>query len=295
MANQLICDNCNHSNTVTSERTVFCKGCHKKLANNYLDWKKTKFNSSFDNYIESLYNYNENVPKKTILKDSIQKKKGVFRSSISSPSKKSMIFITSVIVQLFLLAVLIHPDDSNISTIGRVATKSNPITVPVSNYLTEVKWGTYPITQTLSLSLPFELKQSESVLPCYMENYLSDHQSQKSESSQSFSVSIEKMNFDEFYKIKQEDMISVRDDYMESPGVEILKEESLHTVISGYKTHVEHGSYFKDGSEYLYENYTLTKGNEGVKIILSYLKHDQLLCQYADIVTQSLLKNKDVI
>jgi hypothetical protein len=294
MANQLICDNCNHKNTVTSHRTIFCKGCNKKLANNYLDWKKTKFDSSFDNYIESLDSYNENVPKKTILENPIQKKKGVFKSAIFSPSKKSMIFITSVIVQLLLLVFLIRPDNSNISTIGRVA-KNNPITIPPSNYLAEVKWATYPITQTLSLSLPFELKPSESVLPCYMENYLSDHQSQKSESSQSFSVTIEKMNFDEFYKIKQEDIISIHDDYMESPGVEILKEESLHTIIKGYKTHIEHGSYFKDGFEYLYENYTLTNGNEGIKIILSYLRHDQLLCQYADIVTQSLLKNKDVI
>jgi len=45
MANFLICDNCQYKNTVTSERIVFCNGCQKKLANNYLDWKKGKFNS----------------------------------------------------------------------------------------------------------------------------------------------------------------------------------------------------------------------------------------------------------
>jgi hypothetical protein len=46
--NFLICDNCQHKNTVTSERNVFCKGCQKKLANNYLDWKKGKFNSPLE-------------------------------------------------------------------------------------------------------------------------------------------------------------------------------------------------------------------------------------------------------
>lgn len=48
MANFLICDNCQHKNTVTSERIVFCNGCQKKLANNYLDWKKGKFNSPLE-------------------------------------------------------------------------------------------------------------------------------------------------------------------------------------------------------------------------------------------------------
>ena len=46
--NFLICDNCQHKNTVTSERIVFCNGCQKKLANNYLDWKKGKFNSPLE-------------------------------------------------------------------------------------------------------------------------------------------------------------------------------------------------------------------------------------------------------
>jgi hypothetical protein len=46
--NFLICDNCQYKNTVTSERIAFCNGCQKKLANNYLDWKKGKFNSPLE-------------------------------------------------------------------------------------------------------------------------------------------------------------------------------------------------------------------------------------------------------
>lgn len=290
MANHLICDNCNHKNTVISERIVFCKGCNKKLANNYQDWKKTKFNSSFETYVESLDDYNKSIPEKTILKDPIQKKKPIFKTSISSPSKKSLIFITSIFIQLIVAAAIIHSNSSVISSI----TKDSKLSL-TSNYLPEVKWGTYAITQTLSLSLPFELRESESVLPCYMENYISDHKSRKAESSNSFSVTVEKMDFDPIYKIQNADFVSVNDAYMTSPSVDILKEEGLYIMIKGYKTYVERGTYIKDGNEYLYENYTLTKGDEGVKVILSYLKNDPLLCQYADIVSQSLLKNKVTI
>lgn len=290
--NYLICDNCQHKNTVTSERIVFCKGCQKKLANNYLDWKKSKFNSSFETYVDGLNEYNESVPKKTVLKNPIPKKNPVFKTSISSPSKTSLIFIGSVFIQILIAAIIMQGNNDPITTGGSKISYQPSLT---SNYLNEVKWGTYPITQTLSVSVPFELKESESVLPCYMENYITNHKSSKAEASQSFSLTVEKLNFDSYYKIQDADFVSLNDDYMNSPGVDVLKEEGLHTIIKGYKTYVEHGSYIKDGNEYLYENYTLTKGDEGVKIILSYLKHDDLLCKYADIVTQSLLNNKQVI
>lgn len=292
MANYLICDNCQHKNTVNSERIVFCKGCQKKLANNYLDWKKSKFNSSFDTYTDSLKAYNNSIPEKEIKEEAKEKKKSIFKSSMSSPSKTSLIFIASIFIQLLIAAVIIQSTDDSITTVGR---KTYYQTNPTSNYINDVKWGSYPITQTLSLSTPFELKKSESVLPCYMENYISNHTSSKAESSQSFSLTVEKMNFDSFYKIQNADLASIHDRYMQSPDVKLLKEEGLHTEINGYKAYVEHGSYVLNGQEYLYENYTLTKGDEGVKIILSYLKYDDLLCKYADIVTQSLLKNKQVI
>ncbi len=291
--NYLICDNCQHKNTVTSERIVFCKSCQKKLANNYLDWKKSKFNSSFETYVEGLNEYNESIPEKTILENPIEKKKPIFKSSISAPSKTSLIFIASIFIQLLIAAIIMQGNDDTVTTVGRKTAYQASMT---SNDLSEVKWGTYPITQTLSLSVPFELKESTSILPCYMENYITNHKSSKAESSsQSFSVTVEKMNFDELYKIQNADFVSLNDAYMNSPEVQVLKEEGLHTIIKGYKTYVEHGSYIKDGNEYLYENYTLTKEDEGVKIILSYLKNDNLLCKYADIVTQSLLKNKQVI
>jgi hypothetical protein len=291
--NYLICDNCQHKNSVTSERIVFCKSCDKKLENNYLDWKKSKFNSSFETYVKGLNEYNESIAEKTILENPIQKKKPLFKSTISSPSKTSLIFFAAVFIQILIAAIIMQSNEDSITTVGRKTAYKASIT---TSDLNEVKWGTYPITQNLSLSLPFEVKESNSVLPCYMENYVTNHKSTKAESSsQSFSVTIEKMDFDSLYKIQNQDFVSLNDAYMKSPGVILQKEEVLHTIIKGYKTYVEHGSYMKDGNEYSYENYTLTKGNEGVKIILSYLKHDELICKYADIVTQSLLKNKHVI
>lgn len=292
MANYLICDICQHKNTVNSERIVFCKGCQKKLSNNYLDWKKSKFNSSFETYVDSLKEYNETIPLKQDLEEAKEKKESIFKSSISSPSKTSFIFIASILIQLLIAAIIIQSTDENITTVGR---KSSYPANPTLNYINDVKWGTYPITQTLSLSAPFELKESESVLPSYMENYISNHKSSKAESSLSFSLTVEKMNFDAVYKIQNADLVSINDRYMQSSGVALTKDEGLHTEINGYKAYVEHGSYILNGQEYLYENYTLTKGDEGVKIILSYLKHDDLLCKYADIVSQSLLNNKQLI
>ena len=288
MANYLICDNCQHKNTVTSERIVFCKKCDKKLANNYLDWKKSKFDSSFETYIVKETTESGEVIE--VIKSNHKDKESIFKRTKSFISSNNIpeikIFTGTTIVLLVLFFIL-----TNNSVTTNYSSKNQ-----ISTCLSEVKWGNYPITQTLSLSVPFELKESESVLPCYMENYISNHKSQKAESSsQSFSVTIEKMDFDSYYRIQHSDFVSVNDAYMKRPDVDVLKEEGLHTMIKGYKTYVEHGSYFKDGEEYLYENYTLTKGDEGVKIILSYLKSDSQLCQYADIVTQSLLKNKTII
>jgi hypothetical protein len=286
MANYLICDTCQHKNPVNSERIIFCKKCDKKLANNYLDWKKSKFDSSFESYISK-----ETTENGEIMTDEkgIQKKESIFKRPksllISNTIPEVKIFLGATVILIALFFIL---TSTSINT-------GNSAKVETSAYLSEVKWGTYPITQTLSLSVPFELKESESVLPGYMHHYIENAKSQKSESSNSFSVTVEKMNFDAMHTIQNADFIAVNDAYMKSPGVDILKDEGLHTMIKGYKTYVEHGSYVKEGNEYLYENYTLTKGTEGVKIILSYLKNDHLLCQYADIVTKSLLKNKTLI
>lgn len=290
MPNYLICDNCQHKNAVNSERIVFCKQCQKKLTNNFLDWKKTKFNSSFETYVDSLNDYNKSIPEKSSLKEKPEKKKSIFKTSLSSPSKKSIIFITSVLIQLILVALLTQKNTGTLTTFNRIS-----LINPSSPYLSEVHWENYAITPTLSLTVPFELKESESILPGYMHNYIDNDKCRKAESSQSFSVTIEKMKFNSYLNIENSDLSTINDEYMQTPGVTILKDESLHLMIKDYKTYVEHGTYSLNGNEYLYENYTLMKGNEGVKIILSYLKEDKLLCQYADIVTKSLLKNKHII
>lgn len=290
MPNYLICDNCQHKNAVNSERIVFCKQCQKKLSNNYLDWKKSKFNSSFETYVDGLNDYNKSIPAKSVLEGKTERKKSIFKTALSSPSKKSLIFIASLFTQLLLVALLTQNNTETLSSLGRVSHLSS-----TANYLNDVKWGNYSITQTLSLTVPFELKESNSILPCYMQNYIDNDKCRKAESSQSFSVTIQKMKFNSYLNIENANLISINDEYMQTPGVTILKDEALHLQIKNYKTYVEHGSYILNGNEYLYENYTLVNGNEGVKVILSYLKNDKILCQYADIVSKSLLKNKHVI
>ena len=291
MANYLICDNCQYKNTVNSERMVFCKGCNKKIANNFLDWQKLKFNSSFAQYVEELDTYNASLSKKTILEEPMAEKKSIFKSSLSSPSKKTVVFVASVLIQLIITFVLLGKNyySENEQSDATITFLNHP-----SDYLKDVKWNHYSISQDLSLILPFEVQESESILPCYMQNYIENSKSNKSESSPSFSVSIEKMEFNSTCKIPDYDLIATNDAYMKNPGVEILPDELLHTKIKGYTTHVEHGSYAMNGKDYLYENYTFIKGNEGVKVVLSYLKNDHILCKYANVVTQSLLQKSKI-
>ena len=285
MENYLICDHCQHKNAVSSERIVFCKSCHKKLANNFLDWKKIKFNSSFEQYVEQLDSLNESLSKKTILENPMEEKKPVFKSSLSAPSKKTIVFVASIFIQLIITFIILGNHSKTDTNDETITFLNHP-----TDYLKDVKWNHYSISQDLSLTLPFEVKETESILPCYMQNYIEHSKSNKSESSPSFSVSIEKMEFNSFYKIPDNYLIAANDDYMKSPGVNLLAEEILRTKIKGYTTYAEHGSYVMNGKEYLYENYTLLKENEGVKIVLSYLKNDHILCKYANVVTQSLLQ-----
>ncbi len=287
MENYLLCDNCGHKNDITSERIVFCKGCHKKLTNNYLDWKKSKFNSSFETYINDLNTYNQSVPEKVIIEEIKEPSGTGFKAPFS---KKAIIFISSIVIQIIAFLAIMQNEPTCSATAGGILKIEQP-----NDYIQDVKWGTYSITQTLSLSLPFELKKSSSVFPYTMNYFVESITSQKSESPNSFSVTIEKATFIPEFKSRDNHLIAVGDDYMNNPGVYPEKDEGLHMMIQGYKTYVEHGSYTMNGNEYLYENYTLTKGNEGVKIILSYLKNDLLLRKYADIVTQSLMKNNYTI
>lgn len=283
--NYLACNHCHFKNTISTERLVFCKECGKKINTNYTDWKKAKFDSSFETYIASETTRNgdfvkisNSLPKE---KDSIFQRSTRFIKSQKSPELK--IFVASTLLQLLLGFFLMHQTFSIDST----NTENKP-------YLKDVKWNNYSVSPHISMTLPFELKESKSVLPGYLHNYLSHDKVSKAESSKSFSVTIEEFDVVEDMTIDEKSYLTINDEYMQSPGTSITSVSSVdHLKIKHYATASQYGSYTMDNRKYVYENYTLTSGKKAIKIIISYLEDDKLLRQYAEIVTQSLHQNID--
>ena len=46
----LKCTNCGHMNEVRTENLIFCSACHKKLTNNFHDWKKVNPEKNMDDF-----------------------------------------------------------------------------------------------------------------------------------------------------------------------------------------------------------------------------------------------------
>lgn len=284
MTNYLTCDSCQHKNIINSERIVFCKKCNKKLVNNYIDWKKTKFDSSFETYIAK-----ETLEKNTSNEEiniTHEKKKNIFNQSklFSNTSTELKIFISSSILQIILYFFLTSNSSNHTQLTNR------------PSYLNDIKWNNYSITQNLDITLPFELKEAKSVLPEYLKYYLSNEKSLKAESSKSFSVTIEEFDINEGLNIDNHTLLSIKDEYMQDSNSNITSSSTVeHYSMKKFNSYSQYGSYTLDNQKYNYENYTLMSGNKTIKIIISYQDGDKLLRKYADIVSQSILDNQTII
>lgn len=284
MTNYLTCDSCQHKNIINSERIVFCKNCNKKLVNNYIDWKKTKFDSSFETYIAK-----ETLEKNTSNEEiniTHEKKKNIFNQSklFSNTSTELKIFISSSILQIILYFFLTSNSSNHTQLTNR------------TSYLNDIKWNNYSITQNLDITLPFELKEAKSVLPEYLKYYLSNEKSLKAESSKSFSVTIEEFDINEGLNIDNHTLLSIKDEYMQDSNSNITSSSTVeHYSMKKFNSYSQYGSYTLDNQKYNYENYTLMSGNKTIKIIISYQDGDKLLRKYADIVSQSILDNQTII
>lgn len=290
--NYLICDACNFKNAIYTERVVFCNHCHQKMKNNYIDWKKSNHNASFEVYINEATTTDSTpliLKNREITKDKKQFFINPSRFFKTHTTKKTRVFIAATLAQFLLFSLIIFTQNNNLEV-------TDEKTVAEKNYLPHVKWGNYSISQELGITLPFELKKSESVLPSYLTNYYALENSRKAESSESFSVTIEEFDVNDYSYIAHKDFMEMKDSYMLAPDAYFTANEGYdHLKIKNYQTDMQHGSYIANGKNYSYDNYTLTKGNKAVKIIISYLKDDELLSNYANIVSQSIFKNKQQI
>jgi hypothetical protein len=290
--NYLICDICNFKNAIYTERVVFCNHCHQKMKNNYIDWKKSNNNASFETYINEVTTTDSSpliLKNAEIPKDKRLSFKNSFHFFNTHACKKTQVFIVATVIQFLLFSVILFIQNRNFETM-------NELSVLEKSYLPSVKWGNYSISQDLAITLPFELKKSESVLPCYLTNYYVLENSRKAESSESFSVTIEEFDINDYSYLAHKDFMEMKDSYMLAPDAYFTSNEGYdHLKIKNYQTDMKHGSYITNGKNYSYDNYTLTKGNKAVKIIVSYLQDDELLSNYANIVSQSIFNNKKQI
>jgi hypothetical protein len=290
--NYLICDACNFKNAIYTERVVFCNHCHQKMKNNYIDWKKSNNNASFETYINEATTTDSSplILKSTeTYQDKIISFKNPIRFLKTHTTKKTRVFIAATLAQFLLFSMIMSTQNNDHET-------TDETTVSEKNYLPQVKWGNYSISQELAITLPFELKKSESVLPCYLTNYYASQNSRKAESCESFSVTIEEFDINDYSYLAHKDFMEMKDSYMLAPDAYFTANEGYdHLKIKNYQTDMKHGSYITNGKNYSYDNYTLTKGNKAVKIIVSYLQDDELLSNYANIVSQSIFNNKQQI
>ncbi len=288
MMNYLICDTCNYKNVIYTERVVFCSNCRNKMKNNYLDWKKSN-NQSLETYINEVTTIDGTQKKLIISSESIDNNRNIFYLFKRQADIKTRIFIAATMIQLLIFSVIMFSQDNGFE-ISEHYIQAN------KNYLEEIKWGNYSISQEIAITLPFELKKSETVLPNYLSNYISVESSSKSESSESFSVTIEEFDMNDNTNFVHRELLYLKDEYMKTPSVYFTSNDGHHHLnIKKYQTDMQHGSYISNKATYLYDNYTLTKGNKVIKIIVSYLQDDDLLNNYADIVSQSILNNKQLI
>lgn len=275
----LICPSCLHSNEVQSEKIAFCKNCHKKLTHNYTDWKYTKSAPSFSDYLNEFNQQNEEASKRTIFdeKEVKEKKKKVSNKDIIKLAA-SFIFIAFTFLCTW--------------TWQQQVLNKQELTSADKTYYSDINWKNYSFGDSLSITLPFALRLSPTIISPYLSQYTHSIKSKRAESSQSFSVTIEEYELSNYFSTNHHEFYNLQDMYVLESNAEVIplpQNEMMH--MKHYNVDVAHNTFSANNSQYISDNYTLTKGNKGIKIIVSYLKNDKLLNKYADIVNESIYKN----
>ena len=291
MTHYLTCEHCRSKNAITSERHVFCLNCSKKLPNNYLDWKKSKADASFETYLKEIALQTENESelfrKKEMISVAVERR-SLVRSFLKNRDAK---IVTAFVICSFILAMCFTAEKY----------KQRPVIDPANlasitqDYVQQVKWGNYTIANNLKLTLPFELKEAESIVPDYVYQYTHGVKSKKANICNSFSVTVEEIELGDMH-ISESTFAELKDAWMNDHNTAFVDNPVTERMsIKGYKTQMAYGSYDLNGQRYNYQNYTLLGNNKAVKIIISYLQNDQLLCDYADIISKSIYANKAII
>ena len=272
--NYLICNYCQYNNPINSERIVFCKKCNKKLENNFIDWRKSKMDNSFDTFLitQTIRNTKE-------LKNFELEKKSNYSLNVLK-NKQNLALLSFIVICWFVVF------DSLKNSLGYFNSEN---TVP----LTEISWKKYQLGNDIKIDLPISLKKQETRLGCYLAEMIGNVKSSHAEtSSKSFSVTVEEIEIQNSYMLGFTPLLDVNDEFMTSSHGEFyLHKDLTATRIKNYMSYIDRGSYLLNGESYLYENYTLYKKNKAIKIIISYLENDKASNIYSDIIAKSLFSN----
>lgn len=261
------CIHCQFLNPITSERQVFCVNCNKVLNNNFVDWKKHNVHSTFTDYVEQFVSFSKPI---------VEEKKPL--------AKNTKIFIISSLLQVVLFLGILSSQHLSLFWEENFQSKS---------YLSEINWKNKTINNWFTITTPFELKPSETVLPISITNNVHKYNSYRAESScQSFSITLEELDLNKDNILKDDHLISIVDSYMMQSREDFeLNKKLEHYKIKNYHTYLQHGFYSLDNKKYIYDNYTLVSKNKAYKIIISYLQDDELLHHMSESISQSILNN----
>jgi hypothetical protein len=272
--NYLTCTHCQYNNPINSERTVFCKRCNKKLENNFIDWRKSKMDNSFETFLSTHTNKDTTELKVVELAKKTNYNFNVFKN------KQNLALLSFIVICWFVVF------DSLKNSLGYFNSEN---TIP----LTEISWKKYQLGDDIKIDLPIPLKKQETRLGCYLAEMIGSVKSSHAEtSSKSFSVTVEEIEIQNTYMLGFTPLLDVNDEFMtSSQGEFYLHKDLTATRIKNYMSYIDRGSYLLNGESYLYENYTLYKQNKAIKIIISYLENDKASNLYSDIIAKSLFSN----
>lgn len=153
----------------------------------------------------------------------------------------------------------------------------------------EPKWRSHYITDEIQVVLPSTPDTNVNIIPPFLLNYIKSSSCCQADLKGGFSVTVARFVMEDNFKISEKDISYIVNNEMGS-HMAIRQPDSTNFVmtIRGYRVFVRKGTYVVEGTLRAFENYSMLKGNTGIKIIVAYVPGDQQQIKYAETVFNSL-------
>ena len=150
-------------------------------------------------------------------------------------------------------------------------------------------WRTHYITDEVKILLPAGVDSTGSILPA---NYARRSISYVSELSDGFSVTVGWLEMHDGYSLSFKDVGYIGSCEMHDMHRRFEKRDTvkLSIAIHNYNTQLIKGTYQIDNVIRAYENYTLIKDNQAIKVIVNYVPDNVDHEKYCEIIFNSLMQ-----